>query len=84
MDMATLKETALKYKDAILEKQADFEAISSKLANIPMTQRLGDEAKELTAEAQQLTETLKALKDRYDVYVSAIRDKGGDTADLKL
>ncbi len=74
MDVAALKDVAMKYKDAILAKQADFDAIKSKLADIPMTQKLGDEAKKLTADTQKLTESLKALKERFDVYVSAIKE----------
>lgn len=64
MDVATLREVAAKYKDAILAKQDEFGTVSEKLAAIPLTQRLGDEAKQLTAEAQQITLVGKALMPR--------------------
>lgn len=84
MDIASLTAVAGKYKDAILAKQSQFSAISEKLSAIPMTQRLGDEAKQLTAEAQQITESLKALTDRFNVYVNAIKAKGGNVSDLSV
>ena len=82
MDVAALRDFAAKYKDAIMAKRDDFSSVSDKLAAIPMTQRLGDEAQKLTAEAQQIAESLKALTDRFNVYVTAIRTKGGDASDL--
>ncbi|NLW82963.1 MAG: hypothetical protein GXY41_00950 [Phycisphaerae bacterium] len=82
MDVATLKEVAAKYKDAIMAKQDQFGDITEKLTAIPMAQRLGDEARQLTGEAQQITESLKALTDRLNVYVNAIKAKGGDVSGL--
>ena len=75
MDVASLMQVAGKYKDAILAKQGEFNSISEKLAAIPMAQRLGEESKQLTAQTQKLTESLKALKDRFDVYLTAIKSK---------
>ena len=84
MDVASLMQVAGKYKDAILAKQGDFKTISEKLAAIPMAQKLGEESKQLTADAQKLTEAIKALKDRFDVYLASIKAKGGDTSSLTL
>jgi hypothetical protein len=84
MDVASLMQVAGKYKDAILSNQGEFKTISEKLAAIPMTQRLGDESKQLTTQAQKLTESIKALKDRFDVYLTAIKAKGGDTGSLAI
>lgn len=82
MDVASLKQVALKYKDAIASKQGEIKAIADKLAAIPMTQKLGAEAQKLTTDTTKLTEALKALTDRFNVYVSALKAKGGDTAGL--
>jgi hypothetical protein len=84
MDVASLMQVAGKYKDAILSKQGEFNSIGEKLAAIPMAQRLGEESKQLTGQAQKITETLKALKDRFDVYLTSIKAKGGDTSSLAI
>lgn len=84
MDVASLMQVAGKYKDAIVAKQGDFDAISKKLAAIPMTEKLGAEAQKLTGDATKLTEAIKSLKDRFDVYVSALKAKGGDVSTLAM
>ena len=84
MDVASLMEVAGKYKDAIVAKQVDFDAISKKLAAIPMTEKLGAEAQKLTGDAAKLTEAIKSLKERFDVYVAALKAKGGDASELAM
>ena len=84
MDVASLKQVALKYKDAITSKKADIEALSDKLAKIPMTEKLGTEAQKLTADIATLNNALAPLMDRFNVYVNAIKAKGGNIAGLTL
>ncbi len=84
MDVASLTQVAVKYKDAIVSKQGEIKAIADKLAAIPMTEKLGTEAQQLTAESTKLAEALKALTDRFNVYVSALKAKGGDVSGLTL
>ena len=82
MDIALLTAVAMKYKDAIGDKQADLKALAAKLDAIPMTQRIGDDARQIGADIQKYTHMLSALKERFDVYLSAIKDKGGQVSDL--
>lgn len=82
MDLEQLKETALKYKEALAEKQAAIKAVSEKLAAIPITERLSPEAQTLAGEMKTLMEPVKALTERLAVYVEAIKARGGDAAGL--
>jgi PBP1b-binding outer membrane lipoprotein LpoB len=84
MDADSLKQVALKYKDAIASKQGEIKAIADKLTAIPMTQKLGAEAQKLTADTAKLTESLKALTERFNVYFNALKAKGGDVSGLTL
>ncbi len=84
MTVESLKATALKYKDAILAKQADVEKLAAKIKEIPLTEALGEEAKKLKADLGNLETGLKALKDRFQVYYDALKQKGADLTDLAL
>lgn len=84
MSVENFKATALKYKDAIIAKQADIETLAAKVKEIPLTEALGEEAKTLKADLQNLETDLKALKDRFEVYYSKLKEKGADVAGLTL
>lgn len=84
MSVADLQAVALKYKDAIAKKQVDIDAVAEKLKAIPMTEKLGTEAQQLTTELKTLGEALKPLTDRFMVYVDAIKAQGGDLSGLTI
>jgi|GEM_PF-531100 len=84
MDIPSLREVAGKYKDAMVAKQDEIKSLTEKLNAVPLTQKLGQEAQQITTDLQGLTQSLSALKERFDVYVAAIKDKGGDVGDLSL
>ncbi|MBL7214414.1 MAG: hypothetical protein ISS71_01915 [Phycisphaerae bacterium] len=84
MDVESLTKIAMKYKDAIAEKQATLKPLMDKLKAIPMTEKLGEEATTLTTKIKKLTESIAPLKERFGVYVDAIKAKGGDVKDLML
>lgn len=84
MDVASLTTIAMKYKDAIAEKQAALEPLMDKLKAIPMTEKLGAEAKTLTADIKKLTDAIAPLTERFGVYADAIKAKGGDVKNLML
>ena len=84
MSVDSLKATALKYKEAILAKQVDLEKLTAKIAAIPLTEALGEQAKTLKTDLANLETSLKALKDRFQVYYDAVKTKGGDVANLAL
>jgi hypothetical protein len=84
MDTGSLKATALKYKDAILAKEADLEKLGAKIKDIPITQALGQEATGLKTDYQNLQTSLKSLKDRFQIYYDTLKKKGGDLSNLSF
>jgi hypothetical protein len=84
MSVDSLKAAALKYKEAILAKQVDIEKLTAKIKEIPITEALGEKAKTLKTDLANLETSLKALKDRFQVYYDAVKTKGGDVANLAL
>ena len=82
MSVDALKATAIKYKDAITAKQAEIEKVVAKIKEIPITQALGQEAKTVKTDLQNLQTSLQALKDRFQVYYEALKKKGGDVSGL--
>jgi uncharacterized lipoprotein YehR (DUF1307 family) len=84
MDLENLRSIAIKYKDAITAKKGDVEKLVSKLKDIPATEMLGDEAKELKAEIDNVNKSISALKERFEVYYNKLKEKGGDLSGLEL
>lgn len=84
MSVDSLKATALKYKEAILAKQGEVEKLAAKIKEIPITEALGQEAKTLKTDLQNVETSLKALKDRFQVYYDTLKEKGGDVSGLTL
>jgi len=83
-DAAKLRKMAAAYKDAITDKKADVEEVAAKLKEIPVAKMLGDEAKELKAEVDELNKSLSALKERFEVYYDKLKEKGGDVSGLQI
>ncbi len=84
MSVENLKAAALKYKEAILAKQADLEKLAAKVKEIPIAEALGQEAKTLKTDLSNIETSLKALKDRFQVYYDTLKEKGGDLSGLAL
>ena len=84
MDVAKLKSMAAQYKDAILAKQGEIDKIAAKIKEIPITEALGEEAKGLKSEIEDLNTSLKALKERLGVYVDKLKEKGEDASSMEI
>lgn len=84
MDAAKLIAMAEKYKDAIIAKKSEVEPIMAKMKAIPVTELMGNEAKELKSEIEALTKSVGALKTRFDLYYNKIKADGGDVSGLEL
>ena len=82
MSVENLRAMALKYKEAILAKQTEIQKVADKLKEIPVADALGQEAKQLKTDLQNLETSLKALKDRFQVYYDTLKTKGGDLSGL--
>ena len=71
-------------EDAIMAKKGDVDKLTAKLKEIPVTEMLGGEAKELKADLETLGKSLSALKDRFQVYYDKLKEKGGDLSGLEM
>ena len=76
MTVDDLKAKASAYQDMIAEKMKELEPLKEKLKDIPMTEQMGEEAKALQGDIAALTEDLGSLKDRLQVYLDALKEKG--------
>jgi hypothetical protein len=84
MDSSELRAMATSYKEAITAKKGEMDKIAAKLKEIPVTEMLGEEAKGLKADIDNLNQSISALKERFDVYYDKLQEKGGDTSGLQI
>ena len=84
MDTSGLRTMAMNYKEAITAKKGEVDKIIAKLKEIPLTEMLGEEAKGLKADIDNLNKSASALKERFDVYYEKLKEKGGDTSGLQI
>ena len=84
MDLDALRSMAMAYKDAITAKKADIEKITAKLKDIPVAQMLGEEAKALKSDIENLNKSISALTERFQIYYNKLKEKGGDLSGLKM
>lgn len=84
MNLKQLRSMALKYKEAILAKQEDIERIGAELKKIPVAEMLGEEAKGLKTDIENLSKSTTALKERFEIYYNKLKEKGGDLSGLEI
>jgi len=84
MDAGQLRSMAMTYKEAIVAKTDEVEKIAAKLKEIPVTELLGEKAKQLKTDIDSLTKSIDALKIRFDVYYAKLKEKSGDLSGLQL
>ncbi len=84
MSAQDLKAMAMNYKNAIDAKKADVEKLAAKLKEVPVTQLLGEKAKQLKADIDILNKSVAALKERFQVYYDQLKAKGGDLSGLQI
>jgi hypothetical protein len=84
MDVAQLRDMAMKYKDTIAAKAEQIKAESLKLKDIPLTEMMGDKAKAINATVDELKKTVDALTERFQVYLDELKKKGGDITGLQI
>jgi outer membrane murein-binding lipoprotein Lpp len=84
MNAQDLKAMAMNYKNVIENKKADIEKIAAKLKDIPVTQLLGGQAKQLKADIDNLNKSVAALKERFQIYYDQLKAKGGDLSGLQI
>ncbi len=78
MGVEELQKMAEAYRAAIEAKKPEIEALKAKLKEIPLTELLGEEAKSLKADTEKLNDSVKALKERLDIYVEELKKQNVD------
>jgi len=84
MSVEKLKSTAMAYKEALVAKKADVEKLMTKLKDVPVAKLMGEEAKGLKGEVDDLGKSISALKARFQVYYDKLKEKGGDLSGLEI
>ena len=84
MDTAALRDMAMAYKDKIVAKKGEVEKIAAKFKAIPLADKLGTEAKGLTADISELNKSVSNLKERFQVYYNKLKEVKGDTSGLDI
>lgn len=84
MDLPALEKTAKQYMDQITAKQGELTKLMDKFAAIPLAQKMGNEAKALQTDISELTGAVSDLTQRFQVYIAAIQEKGGDVTKFTL
>ena len=84
MNVESLRSLALKYKDAITQKQAEWKVLTDKLAAVPATEKMGEEARTLQNELSVVAESSQEIMQRFNLYLGVIKEKGGETEDLAI
>ena len=84
MDTTQLRSMALRYKEAIAEKQTDLAAISERIKAIDPAELLGQRATQLKAELASVEKSIDALTERFKIYIDQLKAKAGDLTGLEL
>jgi chromosome segregation ATPase len=84
MTVEQLKDIAMKYKKAIEAKQPEINKLMEQLKAVPLTKALGEEAKTLKADIEQLNSSLKSLRERFDIYYNKLVELKADVSGLTL
>jgi hypothetical protein len=84
LDVSGLRDMAMQYKDAIMANKGEVEKLADKLKAMPATEMLGEEAKAIKNEMDDLTNSLTALQQRFQIYFDQLKSQDGDLTGLDL
>ena len=74
----------MRYKEALTTKTGELERITAKLKDIPMAEMVGEEAKGLKTGIDDLNKSVSAFRERFDIYLQKLRNKGEDMSGLEI
>ena len=75
MSAQDIQTMIVKYQKAIEAKAVELKAEADKLARIPLTEQLGDEAKKLRNDMENITVSLDQLKANMAAYADGLKAK---------
>jgi predicted nucleotidyltransferase len=83
MDVAQLRDMAMKYKDAIAAKAEEIKAEGLKLKDIPIAEMMGEKAKAINTNIDELKKNVDALTQRFQIFLDELKKKNGDLTGLQ-
>jgi hypothetical protein len=84
MDLAQLTTAAMACKEVYTAKQLDLAKVAEQLKNIPLTEKLGTEAQQLTGEAKNLQDACNNIQAQLAVYLDKLKGMGADTTSMQV
>jgi maltose-binding protein MalE len=83
MNEKQLKDAAGQYKKALAAKEAEVTKLFGKLNQVPVTEKLGPQAQNLTQDVESLGKSAAALTERLKIYVAKLKAMKVDTTGLE-
>ena len=84
IDLLKIKETAMKEKEIILNETEEMSKLIKQKAQIPLTEQMGDEAKNLSQQIKDLKSSISEHTKRYNGYIEQLKAGNVDTSELKM
>lgn len=75
LDTAQLQKEIDAHKAAITDKESDIEEIQAQLREIPLSEMLGDKAKDLKNKGEHLSVSMDKLNKRLQIYANELKAK---------
>jgi len=82
MDTNQLRSMAISYKEALMAQKGEVRKLIAKLKSLPATEIMDTEAKEIQAELENISKSMSALNEKFNIYYNKLAEKGGDTSSL--
>ena len=84
MNAKDLRAIAMTYKNSIVAKKTEVEKLAAKLKAIPVAEVLGEKAKALKSDIDNVNKSISALTERFNIYYSQLKAKAGDLSGLEI
>lgn len=75
MDVKQLQDMKTAYEKALNDKKADVEKIVAELKKVPLTEMVGEDAKNMKADIDSVNKTIAALTERMKIYADKLVEK---------
>ena len=84
MSVADLQSTAEAYAKEISGKTGEMKKVQARIKDLQPKDLLGEKAKQIKDEVSEIGGQIKALTQRYDIYVKKFKAAGGDITNIKV
>ena len=84
MAVENLRKMAEKYRDVIVEKQEQLREMTQKYIDLPDAERITGEGQKLKEGVDEIKKGIDTLKERFEVYYNALKEKAGNLTGLDI